>query len=395
MDKDVQSWPPPIWVDEPAGFRAMLAHLWGEPALAVDTESNSLYAYRERVCLIQISVPDADYLVDPLALHDLSGLEPLLADPDILKVLHGADYDLSMLQRDFGFRLANLFDTMWASRILGWPAHGLAALLESHFDVHLNKKYQRANWGLRPLPPEQLDYARLDTHFLLPLQEIQAQELEATGRWPQAQHRFSELAETEWESKGFDANGFWRLSGARDLDDMGRGVLRSVYLFREKQAEAKDRPPFKVLSNKAMLALSTERPPDLGALRRVKGVPAWLVRRRGRDLLAAVRQGKRHPLAWADRPRFTNGNHRTSNGPQGGRPSTECKARFESLRAWRNATAEAKGVEPDIILNNQALWAVATANPRSQAELADDGLLAPWQADEFGEDLLAVVRGKR
>jgi ribonuclease D len=393
MEKDVQSWPPPIWVDAPAGFRAMLAHLRGEAALAVDTESNSLYAYRERVCLIQISVPEVDYLVDPLALHDLSALGPLLADPAILKVLHGAEYDLSVLQRDYGFRLANLFDTMWASRILGWPAHGLAALLKSHFGVLLNKKYQRANWGVRPLPPEQLDYARLDTHYLLPLQEIQARELEATGRWPQARHRFTMLLEIEWEPKGFDANGFWRLSGAKDLDDEGRGVLRAVYLFREERAEAKNRPPFKVLSNKALLALSAERPTDLGALRKVRGVPAWLVRQHGQALLAAIRRGRRRPLSWGDRSRFTNDNNRTSNGQHGGRPSTACKARFEALRAWRNATAEAKGVEPDIVLNNEALWAVANANPRTQAELADDGLLATWQVNEFGRDLLAVVTG--
>jgi ribonuclease D len=129
--KDRGSLPPPIWVDTPAGFRAMLTHLRGAPALALDTESNSLYAYQEQVCLIQFSVPGTDYLVDPLALRDLSGLGPILADPAVLKVLHGAEYDLSVLQRDFGFKLNSLFDTMWASRILGWPAHGLAALLKA------------------------------------------------------------------------------------------------------------------------------------------------------------------------------------------------------------------------------------------------------------------------
>jgi ribonuclease D len=388
---DQQALPPPVWVDRPASLRAMLARLQGVPALAVDTESNSLYAYQEQVCLIQISVPGIDFLVDPLAVHDLSGLGPLLADPVVLKVLHGAEYDLSILHRDFEFTMANLFDTMWASRILGWPAHGLAALLEAHFGIRLNKKYQRANWGVRPLPPAQFDYARLDTHFLLPLQEVQARELEATNRWSQAQDRFNRLVQTRWEAKGFDPEGFWRLPGVHDLDDAGRGVLRGLYLFRDQCARGENRPPFKVFSNKTLLTLSEQRPCDMKKLGQIRGIASWRARKYGHGLLAAIRQGKGQPLPWRERPRSTNG----STTPSNGRPSPQCHARFEALRAWRNATAEARGVEPDIVLSNQDLWAVAHRNPRSPADLSGDGLLARWQVDEFGDDLLAVVRKAR
>jgi ribonuclease D len=388
---DRQPLPLPIWVDRAASYRAMLAHLQNEPALAVDTESNSLYAYHEQVCLIQISVPGTDYLVDPLALRDLSGLGPLLADPGVLKVLHGAEYDLSVLHRDYGFTLNNLFDTMWASRILGWPAHGLAALLKDHFGIHLNKKYQRANWGLRPLPPEQLDYARLDTHYLLSLYEIQARELGATGRWPQARHRFAKLAQTRWESKPFDPDGFWRLSGVRDLDDVGRGVLRELYLFRDQRARAENRPPFKVLNNRVLLKLSEQRPAGRKDLLRIKGISRRVMDRYGRKLLAAIRRGAEQPLAWDERPRSDGGSKRLPNG----RPSASCQARFEALRAWRNAAAEARGVEPDMILTNQTLWAVAHHNPRKGADLAGQDLLAPWQMDEFGDELLAVLKKAR
>lgn len=389
--KKGQSLPPPIWVDRSASFRAMVAHLETQPALAVDTESNSLFAYQEQVCLIQISVPGTDYLVDPLTLHDLSSIGPLLADPGVLKVFHGAEYDLSVLYRDFGFTVDNLFDTMWASRILGWPAHGLASLLKSQFDVHLNKKYQRANWGLRPLPPQQLDYARLDTHFLLRLQAIQAQELEATQRWSQAQHRFKKLAKARWESKGFDPDGFWRLPGTRDLDDTGRGVLRELYLFRDRQARAENRPPFKVIGTQALVDLSAQRPRSLRALRRVKGLSKRISGRYGRKLLAAIRHGTEHPLDWEERPRSGNGPSHRPNG----RHSASCQARFEALRAWRNTTAEKRGVEPDIVLTNQTLWAVAQCNPHKLSDMADDDLLAPWQIDEFGDALLAVLRKTR
>jgi ribonuclease D len=280
---------------------------------------------------------------------------------------------------------------MWASRILGWPAHGLAALLKAHFGAHLEKKYQRANWGLRPLPSEQLNYARLDSHYLLPLQKIQAQELESTKRWPQALHRFDKLTQTRWESKGFDPDGFWRLPGAHDLDDVGRGVLRALYRFRDRRARDENRPPFKVFSNKALVTLSDRRPGDLNSLRQVKGIAAWRVRKHGPELLAAIRRGSGQPIAWEERPRTKNGPKRRANG----RPSARCQARFEALRAWRNDAAEARGVEPDIVLTNQILWAVAHRNPRDLADLTNDRLLAPWQADEFGDDLLAVLRRGR
>jgi ribonuclease D len=384
---DLESLQPPIWVDTQAGFRAMLAHLRGEPALAVDTESNSLYVYREQVCLIQISVPDADYLVDPLAVDDLAALSPLLADPDVLKVFHGGEYDLRVLYRDFRFTVSNLFDTMWASRILGWPAHGLGALLEARFGVRLNKKYQRANWGERPLLPALLDYARLDTHYLLRLHEIQAKELKACNRWPQARHRFSRLVESRWEPKEFDPDGFWRLSGVRDLDDHGRGVLRELYLFREKRAEAENRPPFRVLSNQALLAVSAQRPQNLRALRQVKGISPRMAGLYGKELLSAIRRGASHPLTWSERSR-----PQPVSGRANGRPSAACQARFEALRAWRNMAAGSRGVEPDMVLTNQVLWDVASNNPHSRADLGRIEALARWQAEEFGDDLLKVVR---
>lgn len=383
-----ESLPPPIWVDKPASFRAMLAHLHDEPALAVDTESNSLYVYEEQVCLIQVSVPGTDYLVDPLALDDISGLGPLLADPKVLKVLHGAEYDVSVLHRDFGFILSHLFDTMWASRILGWPAHGLAALLQAHFGVRLNKKYQRANWGLRPLPAAQLDYARLDTHYLLPLYEIQRRELDSQKRWPQARHRFSQLVKTRWEQKAFDPDSFWRLSGVRQLDDVGRGVLRELYLFRERQAQAENRPTFRVISNKALVALSEQRPQNWRGLHQIKGVSYRMAKRYGQEMLASIRAGAQNPIPWRERPR-------ADNGGRNGRPSAGDQARFEALRAWRNATAEARGVEPDIVLANHLLWAIAQRNPRSKQDLSGDGLLARWQVEEFGDDLLAIMRKVR
>ncbi len=146
-----------------AALRTLANELQRHPIIAVDTESNSLYAYRERVCLIQFSTPLADTLVDPLALDDLTPLAPIFADPKIEKVFHAAEYDLICLKRDFGFEFANLFDTLVAARILGRKHVGLGAILAAEFNVEQDKRFQRANWGARPLPPDHLFYAVQDT----------------------------------------------------------------------------------------------------------------------------------------------------------------------------------------------------------------------------------------
>ncbi len=184
----------------------------------MDTESNSLHAYRERVCLIQFSTPTDDYLVDAIALPDLSSLAPIFANPDQQKIFHAAEYDVLCLGRDYRFTFSNLFDTMSAARTLGWPQVGLAAILESRFGVTLNKAYQKADWARRPLTPEQIDYARHDTHYLAALRDLQVRELNAAGHWEEAQEDFARLARLPaGVSATTDPMTFWRVKGACDL----------------------------------------------------------------------------------------------------------------------------------------------------------------------------------
>ncbi|NIP41806.1 MAG: ribonuclease D, partial [candidate division Zixibacteria bacterium] len=177
-------------VRKPNTLQQVANILYQEPIVAVDTEANSLYAYQEQVCLIQFSTRDKDYLVDPLAINDLSPLASLFASHKTEKIFHAAEYDLIVLDRDFGFEFNNLFDTMLAARILGWKKVGLASILQSHFGIKPNKRYQRANWGKRPLPDEMLTYAQLDTHFLIPLREKLYQELMEVDRWDLAEEDF-------------------------------------------------------------------------------------------------------------------------------------------------------------------------------------------------------------
>jgi len=362
----------------------LVAHLRHEPQIAVDTESNSLYVYYERVCLIQLSTRREDFVIDPLALPDLTPLAALLAEPSVEKVFHAAEYDLLGLKRDFGVEVASLFDTMVAARILGWPQVGLGPILEKHFGVRLDKRWQRADWGHRPLSPEQLSYARLDTHYLLPLRDMLYHELEAAGRLEEAREEFARIAAVAPAPRrevNFDAEGFWRVSGAQGLDGRALAVLREVYAYRDEQARAKNRPPFKVLGDRVLVRLAKTQPTRLEDLRLLVGLSPYQMQRYGRGLLAAVARGLAAPIPHPPR--------------RNQRPDEAVLARYEALREWRKQRAQERGVESDVILPREAMWALARQAPTTLDELVSVLPLGPWRRETYGEEILQVLRQVR
>lgn len=369
--------PPPTLVDTPRALDRMLAALADEPVIAIDTESDSLYRYFYKVCLIQISTLRNDYLVDPLRLPDLAPLGEILADPAVEKIIHAAENDILMLKRDFGFGFANVYDTMLAARILGWPQVGLAALLKQHFGVVLDKRAQLTDWGHRPLNAAQLSYARLDSHYLPNLRELLAKELQARRRWSEAQEAFAALPRIVYTEKPFDPDGYWRMRGVRDLHQNELAVLRELYLWRDEQARRLDRPPFKVLGDKTLIQLSRQQPRHLDEL----SLSQRQVETCGRAILAAVGRGR---VAAPPQPpaRSQNGN---------GRPDPAMQARFDRLRAWRTKRAAERAVDTDIVLTNDALMAIARAAPTTLESLSDLGAMGSWKLQEYGPDLLRVL----
>jgi ribonuclease D len=257
-----------------------------EPVIALDTESNSFHVYRERVCLIQLSTPSGDWVVDPFA-ADPQVLGPVLSAAPVL-VLHGADYDVRCLKREYGFALPGLFDTMAAARRLGMPELGLSALVERHFGVRLSKAFQRSDWGRRPLSAEQVSYAALDTHFLLGLHSFLTRELEQRGFLVEARREFARIAAVEPRPKVFDREAWRRLKGARELPAASQAVLRALWIAREERASAADRPPFKVMPEQAMVEVARRLPRDEEELLRVPGVTPTVLRRMGEAVRAAV-----------------------------------------------------------------------------------------------------------
>jgi len=365
--------------------------------LAVDTESNSLHAYRERVCLIQFSTCAADYLVDPLALDDLSPLGPLFGNPQIEKVFHAAEYDLLCLQRDFGFEAVNIFDTMIAARILGRAELGLGSLLDVELGVQVNKRYQRADWGQRPLPEHLIDYARLDTHYLIPLRQRLQDELAERGLTTLAQEDFrmaaikpTDLAVSR--NGGAGGNGrvaesgrpeaadrpvdCWRVSGSYDLPAQQAAVLMELCRYRDEVARKLDRPLFKVFSDQTLLAIAAELPKRLDELRPLPGMSLYQMKRHGKQLLRAVQRGLQAPPVYPVR------------AP---RPDERFSERLEALRVWRKTLANEIGVGSDVILPRDLMVSLAEKAPRTEDELAQAMQVAPWRLEHFGEQILGAL----
>ena len=349
-----------------------------DPVVAIDTESNSLHAYRERVCLIQFSTGAADYILDPIRLSDLHSLAPFFANPDQEKVFHAAENDLVCLRRDYGFEFANIFDTMSAARTLGWPQVGLAAILDTHFGVKMNKKYQRADWKRRPLTPEQLDYARLDTHYLVALRDTQLQELTASGCWPEAHEEFVRLARrrSDPDNAGPALPAFWRIKGARDLAPEKAAVLEALFAYREQEAERLDRPPFKVMGEATLMELTRRAPRRAEDLQNLAGMTPEQMRRHAQGILRAIEQGLQAPAQRA---------------PQAKRESDDVRERYDRLHTWRKERAKARGVESDVILPRTTLLDLARRAPRTHGELANIDDFGPWRRETYGEEILALL----
>jgi ribonuclease D len=362
-----------VWVDQPQKLRDISKMLSAQDILAVDTESNSLYAYQEQVCLIQFSTREKDFLVDALALPDLSPLEPIFRSESIMKVFHAAEYDLICLHRDYGFKFNFLFDTMIAARTLGYQKIGLGSLLEKYFQIHVDKKYQRANWGRRPLKPEMLEYARLDSHYLIPMAEILQKELHERGRWELAREDFERLTQNIEDTTESSGDDFWKLHGARDLNPKQAAVLKSVYQYRESQAEKQDRPPFKVLSHQTLVNIAQQLPENLESLADTSSLNQRLVRRYGKGLIQAIREGEKAPLEFR---------------PRNGRPEEAVLNRINLLREWRKQAGQDMGVPSDVVLPKDVLNRIAWGNPQNKNELKKHMQDVPYRYERFGDEIL-------
>ncbi len=368
--------PAPILVDTHSALRSMAQELAHEPRLAVDTEANSLHAYRERVCLIQFSTPKTDYLVDPLALDDLTYLAPLFSSPHIEIIFHAAEYDVLGLQRDFDFSFHNIFDTMQAARILGYKQVGLGKLLAEKFGIDVDKHNQKADWGQRPLTASLIDYARLDTHYLIELRDMLEVELHAKGRWQLAQEDFARGCFVNNSNSHRTLRGGWeRIDGRLDLNQRQQTILNELCVNRERMAERLNRPLFKVVDDRLLLRVAQAEPRSFEQLA-AAGLTERQIHRFGRGLLEAVERGINARLVQASEVE---------------RVSDAELNRIHKLKTWRKKRGEEMGVESDVILPRVIVQALAEGNPRTPANMQKMMEYSPWRLENFGSEIMDIL----
>jgi ribonuclease D len=382
------SWSPrPIDVSIPliqsqAALETLFQRFGGEPILAVDTEAASFHRFHDRIYLLQLSSRSETAVIDPLAVTDLAPLAAVLADPGTEIVFHDADYDLRLLNIEYGFKATNLFDTRIAAQLLNEPGVGLAALLEKYFDIRLDKRFQRADWSARPLSAEMLEYAAADTDHLPALRDLLRGQLRERGRLEWAKEEF-ELA-TQARRPPLDAEepAYLRLKGAKALPGRALAVLKEVHEWRDQLARRTDKAAFRILNNEPMLFMAKSPPEDLSQLKAIRGIGAEQAERRGGEILAAVRRGLAIPEAQL--PRVERPPRRA--------PDAACEARVDRLKIARNALALQYDLAPGVLCPNGTLEAIARLNPTTVEELAGVPGLRRWQLREFGAGLLTAVK---
>jgi ribonuclease D len=371
--------PAPIWVDQ-SSLLAEVAHKFlRQPSISVDTESNSLHAYRERVCLIQFSIPDADFLVDPLAIEDLSPLADVFDSPKVEKIFHAAEYDILCLKRDFGFTFQNLFDTMIAARILGCHEIGLNNLLQANFGIELDKRFQKADWGKRPLPEDYRCYAQMDTHFLKHLRDTLYPRLKKEHLLPLASEDFARMTRLVHTPPTPIEEQMWHVTGARDLTSRQASILLELLKWRENKACELDRPPFKVIGNDELIEIAFTQPGSVAILKTRAHISERLADRYGPELIHAVEVGQKHPPLRC---------------PASTRPDGAYRNRLDRLKEFRKQAAIEMKVESDIILPRDLLYQLAEQPPADWSEFEERMQLFPWRLRHYGEQIFSAIQSR-
>lgn len=374
----------PLFLDTPEAADAFLTSIERTQVVAIDTEGASFHRFVDRIYLLQLSTEARHAIIDPLKVETPSRLGALLESREVEVVFHDADYDLRLLHQDYGWRVTNIFDTRIAAQLLGVKAFGLAALLDENFGVKLDKKHQRADWSMRPLTPDMLDYAAQDTMHLLALRSRLREALEKKERWHWAREEFTRLEGTQWDAE--DPSGsFLRMKGARDLSRRELAHLRELVAWRDAVAGELDRSTFRVVGNDVLLELSRRSPRTMEELRGVKGIGRAILENRGGEMLEAMARAR--GVADAELPRFPK-------APRWDR-DPHFDDRVARLKRVRDEVAADLALDPGVLCSRDRMEAVARAKPRSLEEVQAVPGLRGWQVEVLGEKFVKALRDVR
>ncbi|QTA93081.1 ribonuclease D [Desulfonema magnum] len=365
-------------------LRELATALEKEKTVAVDLEADSMYHFKEKVCLLQIAAKQANIIIDPLQINDLSPLKPIFFRHDIRKIFHGADYDVRSLYRDFNIEINNLFDTQIACRFLGIPETGLEAVLQKQFHISLDKKYQKKDWSQRPLPEDMMDYAAKDAVYLVPLAKLLEKRLEKKGRLSWVYEECHDLSKVRCASSDDDPL-YLRFKGAGRLRPRNLAVLESLLQFRKQIAEKKDKPLFKIFGNNSLMRIATAKPVTLQHLERIKALSRKQTAMYGDIIVARVRKALKIPAK--DLPVYPR-----KKGPV---LSPKVPERVKAIKRWRDARAKKLDIDPALICNKALISVIAVQNPRNTEEIESIEEMKNWQQEAFGRDIVTVLRKVR
>jgi ribonuclease D len=370
-----------LYLDKIPEVDRFLSEISDVKELALDTEGASFHRFLDRIYLLQISTREHSAIIDPLPIGSPAKLGQLLQSKAVEVVFHDADYDLRLLHQDYGWHVTNIFDTRVASQLLGIKSFGLAALLDQYFDVKLDKKHQRADWSMRPLTPDMLQYAAQDTRYLLQLKDQMKGELERRGRLHWAEEEFAGLEGTRWEvEEGME--GFLRLKGARDLSRRELAVLREVANWRDTVAAQLDRATFRVMGNEALFEIARRTPKSASELGAIKGMPKGMIERAGADIISAIRRGMEAPEA--ELPKFPKG--------QRWNKDRDFDDKVARLKLVRDAAATRLELDPGVLCSRERLENVARSGAKTIEDLAAVPDLRRWQIEEMGEGFVRALQ---
>jgi len=370
-----------LYLDKVPEVDRFLSEISDVKELALDTEGASFHRFLDRIYLLQISTRKHSAIIDPLPIGSPAKLGQLLQSTAVEVVFHDADYDLRLLHQDYGWHVTNIFDTRVASQLLGIKSFGLAALLGQYFDVKLDKKHQRADWSMRPLTADMLEYAAQDTRYLLQLKDQMKGELERRGRLHWAQEEFARLEGTRWEVEE-SMEGFLRLKGARDLSRRELAVLREIANWRDTVAAQLDRATFRVMGNEALFEIARRAPKNTTELGAIKGMPKGMIERAGADIISAIRRGMEAPEA--ELPKFPKG--------QRWNKDRDFDDKVARLKLVRDAAATRLDLDPGVLCSRERLENVARSGAKTIEDLAAVPDLRRWQIEEMGEGFVRALQ---
>src|SRR6202140_5721122 len=370
-----------LYLDKPEQVDRFRNEISSVKELALDTEGASFHRFLDRIYLLQLSTRERSAIIDPPPTGSPAGLGRLLQSNSVEVVFHDADYDLRLLHQDYGWHVTNIFDTRIASQLLGIKSFGLAALLEQFFGVKLDKKHQRADWSMRPLTADMLDYAAQDTRYLLQLKDHMKGELTRRGRLHWAQEEFAKLEGTRWEAEE-GMEGFLRLKGARDLSRPELAVLREVANWRDTVAAQLDRATFRVMGNEALFEIARRAPKNATELGTIKGMPKGMIERAGADIISAIRRGMEAPEA--ELPKFPKG--------QRWNKDRDFSEKVNRIKAVRDGSATRLELDPGVLCSRERLENVARSGAKTIDDLSAVPDLRKWQIEEMGEGFVRALQ---